>query len=395
MRSTNRIIGVIDHTWNSSHLYYARLASGACAKKHGYDVIAATDTRLLPQNRLAGVLYRYRLKEEEAHFNALAKRGVPMVMLNSPLDEIPSVNANFLTGTIEAIQHLKDLGRTKTAYIKGHPQLPTADDLFTAFRKALAHCGLNLQTNLIVEADFGYEKARTQTLELLRREPAIDSILCCSDRAAMGAIHAVKQFGARVPEDIAIIGLGNMPEIQEVSDHPLTTIADPLYFEAYRATAKLIDIINHRDANVHNEFLDTILIKRQTTLGSEYKDPILDASLSAESGSLDYLLSLGGSIEREARERLQRKLKQSESEGSAALELCEATLLEAVSIGFDANLAHDLIRQLNARNDQANQSGETLAPLESELYRISCNEITRYDGTREICNWSSNRFSNL
>ncbi|MGK0237347.1 MAG: hypothetical protein ACI92G_000806 [Candidatus Pelagisphaera sp.] len=322
---------------------------------------------------MAGVLYRYRIKEEEAALNELPKLGIPMVMLNSPLDSIPSVNANFLSGTIEAIQHLKELGRTNIAYIKANPKLPAANERFTAFKKALTHCELELQSNLLAEADFGYDTARIETLELLRKEPSINAIICCSDRAAMGAIHAAKQLGARIPDDIAIISLGNLPEIQELSDHPLTTIADSLYVEAYRATTKLIDIINNRDNEPHTEFIDTRLIKRQTTLGSNYRAPSLDVCLSAENGSLDYLLSVGASLDRYSRARLQKQIGNVKDTDPEALSKCESIILEAVRLGYDANLAHDIIRKLTTKSEQLANNPKKLSSIEDKLYEISCN----------------------
>jgi LacI family transcriptional regulator len=45
---------------------------------------------------------------------------------------------------------------------------------------------------------------------LLRRNPRPDGVFCYNDPLAIGAIDAILEAGLRVPEDIAVIGCGNL-----------------------------------------------------------------------------------------------------------------------------------------------------------------------------------------
>jgi LacI family transcriptional regulator len=46
--------------------------------------------------------------------------------------------------------------------------------------------------------------------QLLALKPRPDGVFCYNDPMAIGAIHAILDAGLRVPEDIAVIGSGNL-----------------------------------------------------------------------------------------------------------------------------------------------------------------------------------------
>jgi LacI family transcriptional regulator len=56
-----------------------------------------------------------------------------------------------------------------------------------------------------MEAD-GYQAMRT----LLALDPPIDAVFAANDPAAIGAMKAIWEAGLRVPEDIAVVGAGDI-----------------------------------------------------------------------------------------------------------------------------------------------------------------------------------------
>jgi LacI family transcriptional regulator len=46
--------------------------------------------------------------------------------------------------------------------------------------------------------------------DLLRSKPRPDGVFCYSDPTAMGAMDAILEAGLSVPDDIAVIGCGNL-----------------------------------------------------------------------------------------------------------------------------------------------------------------------------------------
>jgi LacI family transcriptional regulator len=45
---------------------------------------------------------------------------------------------------------------------------------------------------------------------LLQQNPIPDGVVCFNDPVAIGAMRAVLHSGLRVPEDVAIVGAGNI-----------------------------------------------------------------------------------------------------------------------------------------------------------------------------------------
>ena len=65
----------------------------------------------------------------------------------------------------------------------------------------------------------GYDAMRT----LLEQTEHPDAVFCYSDLLAVGAIRAARELGRRIPEDIAVIGCGNLP-ISAYLEVPLSSI---------------------------------------------------------------------------------------------------------------------------------------------------------------------------
>ncbi len=45
---------------------------------------------------------------------------------------------------------------------------------------------------------------------LLRLDAHPDGVSCCNDNIAMGAMRAILEAGLRIPQDIAVVGCGNV-----------------------------------------------------------------------------------------------------------------------------------------------------------------------------------------
>ena len=50
-----------------------------------------------------------------------------------------------------------------------------------------------------------------------------DAVFAASDLIAIGAMHALKEAGLRVPEDVAVVGFDGTP-MSRFSNPPLTTV---------------------------------------------------------------------------------------------------------------------------------------------------------------------------
>jgi LacI family transcriptional regulator len=82
------------------------------------------------------------------------------------------------------------------------------------YREALTRAGHAIPDSYIICKAHGDEASDVSGYEamqsLLELEPPIDGVFCFNDPMAMGAMKAIVERGKRIPEDIAIIGCGNL-----------------------------------------------------------------------------------------------------------------------------------------------------------------------------------------
>jgi DNA-binding LacI/PurR family transcriptional regulator len=93
-----------------------------------------------------------------------------------------------------------------------------------SYQRALTEHGLPA-SGMLIQDDAGSsrEKAYHKTAALLGLSERPTAILAASDIAAVSAIWAIRDGGLRVPDDMAVIGVGNIPE-GGITRPPLTTV---------------------------------------------------------------------------------------------------------------------------------------------------------------------------
>jgi len=84
----------------------------------------------------------------------------------------------------------------------------------------------------------GYHAMQT----LLHRRLRPDGVVCFSDPVAAGAIKAIQDAGLRVPEDVAVVGAGNV-QFSALLSIPLTTVDLQTEQFGRRAAGLLLELI--------------------------------------------------------------------------------------------------------------------------------------------------------
>jgi LacI family transcriptional regulator len=130
----------------------------------------------------------------------------------------PGLAANFVgvddkrVGEL-ATGHLVEAGCRSIAHIRG-PEVSTALGRLAGYRRVLARHGLGMPPGYIVSPrssdDAGDRSGYEAMKRLLELRPLPDGVFCYNDPAAMGTLRAILESGLRVPQDIALIGCGNV-----------------------------------------------------------------------------------------------------------------------------------------------------------------------------------------
>ena len=155
----------------------------------------------------------------------LTKQGTTLVMIDR--DDHASVKCHrVLTDDDQvgqlATSHLLDLGRRAIAHIAG-PPIAHARRREKGWREALRARGMKIADDWVVRGGFMESDGYRVMKRLLTVRPRIDAVFAANDPAAIGAMKAIWEAGLRVPDDIAIVGVGDIA-LGDLLRVPLTTV---------------------------------------------------------------------------------------------------------------------------------------------------------------------------
>jgi len=150
-------------------------------------------------------------------FRQIEEQKVPYILLDRRLSGLEANYIGVDDGAVGALatEHLIEQGCRFIAHIRG-PEVSTAQGRLEGYRRTLTSYNLTPLPGHIVTLgasgdhrgeDGGYQAAQ----RLLAVQPRPDGIFCFNDPSAMGAMRAILDAGLRIPEDIAVIGCGNLP----------------------------------------------------------------------------------------------------------------------------------------------------------------------------------------
>jgi len=208
------------------HPFFAEVAqslSGALRKAGYYLIISASEedpaleereVEQLLARRLDAVLLASARSTVELFFR-IEKSKTPYILIDR---NFPGINSNFVGTNDElagelATEHLIKSGCKQVAHIRGPENSPGMGRL-AGYMKALGRAGLHLHEGYVASGQMVDKESRQcgfdAMRQLLKLKPRPDGVFCFNDPLAMGAMDCILDAGLRIPEDIAVIGCGNL-----------------------------------------------------------------------------------------------------------------------------------------------------------------------------------------
>lgn len=264
------------------HTFFAELARGVSARlrKESYQLILASAEeepeleRLQIEHLLArGVdaLLIASCQHSAAGFKSLASSKIPHVLIDR---FIPRFSAHFV-GTNDvaagrmATEHLIQLGRKRIAHIggelistsigrlKGYKEALNANHLpfrpeYVAIRSRLEEAGIQIGANAMGD--------------LLRLKNPPDAVFCYNDLTAVGAIHCLLANKLRVPQDVAVIGCGNL-RLSEYLEVSLSTIDQSTQLQGEEAAGLALSLITGGNKKAKHLLIEPTVIARASSFG--------------------------------------------------------------------------------------------------------------------------------
>ncbi len=178
--------------------------------------------------------------------------------------QIPSVDGDSADGGFQAVNYLAKLGHERIAFLNGPANSKYSIERLAGYRKALAKNRLPLRKEWIYEFDASQEGGYEGMGKFLAASEVPTATLVINDYSAMGALRAAKEMGYRVPEDVSIIGYGDVP-LASMTQPPLTTIRSPYQDMGHEAAHMLIKLIHGKRLSQKHLVLPVELIVRKST----------------------------------------------------------------------------------------------------------------------------------
>jgi LacI family transcriptional regulator len=188
--------------------------------------------------------------------------GIPFVRRDYlPGSKVAWVGFDQVYASQLAIDYLLKMGHHRIAeitpprhYHNGHWRHQGAVD-------TLAQHGLALAAT--VEGDYTIQSGYTGAMALLDSQVDFTAVVAGTDKMALGAIHAFRERGLSVPEDISIIGFDNA-EVAAFTYPPMTTVEFKFDKQDEIVVKYLIELINDPEIELHQRILTPSLVIRDS-----------------------------------------------------------------------------------------------------------------------------------
>lgn len=197
--------------------------------------------RHLAEMRVQGVLLT-SVDDSRVDLSALQSTGARTVLLGDPKagTGAPSINIDQRRSGYLAARHLLASGRRHLVFAGGPRARHLLEERVEGVRAAIAESSHPEATFHRIDADAQLAHERMgHAQEILATAPRTDGVICANDVIAIGLVNNFHRLGARVPDDVAVVGHDG---IQATADAavPITTIRQPLEGIAEHARELLI-----------------------------------------------------------------------------------------------------------------------------------------------------------
>lgn len=260
---------------NLTDFTFASVIEGAEveARKHDYFLLSSSASDPESFHALVDELVRHRRVDGLIVINPYADnrykyipQDFPLVFVGASAHEknICSVSLDDEKVAYEATNHLLSLGHTQVALVTGPMEEDCSQDRTAGYRRALEEAGLGFDETMVIEGDWSATSGQAALLSFLELGRIPTAVFAQNDRMAMGVLRAARDADLKVPSQLAVIGVDDMP-LSSYFDPPLTTMQQDIPLIGQEATRMLLDIIQKRNPSLRELKISAKLVTRRST----------------------------------------------------------------------------------------------------------------------------------
>ncbi|HHT06340.1 MAG TPA: LacI family transcriptional regulator [Hydrogenispora sp.] len=279
VNQTTKIIGVVMPGMaeqSLQHPFYPELLGGiaSMANNQGYKILLANvstvdeEREMVKELTFGGITEGIILltsRDDNPTVDQLVKNGFPFVVIGRT--ENPYVNwvdnDNFLIG-YQLATHFIEQGHQEIAFLGYSPGYMVTRDRLNGYKKALQEHNIPFDPALVIESKFISDNGYDLMKQILVKEKRPTGVIACDDLLAFGAIRAIHEAGLRVPEDIAVAGINNVP-LADYYNPPLTSVKINAFSLGTKAFEMLRTIMGSEIQSYNRAIIPAELVVRSST----------------------------------------------------------------------------------------------------------------------------------
>jgi LacI family transcriptional regulator, galactose operon repressor len=278
--SRSSLIGIV--VPDLMHSYFAEICRGveSRARPAGYqNLICSTDEETEKEkaeieallSRTDGLIVASAFQPREIKFyRRLVTEGARIVLIDRVLDGLrcSAVTTDDVRVGEIATEHLIKLGHRKIGFLRG-TEVSTSVQRLEGYTRALAKHRLRFNQALVRDCGFTESAGHGVMKDWIKEGTVPPAVFAANDPAAIGAMTALDEAGLKVPNDVALVGGGNI-HYGDMLRVPLTTVSWSKMMMGQAAAGLLLNLINGQKKTQKREqiIVEPELIVRQSCGGA-------------------------------------------------------------------------------------------------------------------------------
>jgi LacI family transcriptional regulator len=260
--------------------FFTTLAQGVetAAREAGISLLLAnSDEREDEEQRLVPMLLQRQVDgllvvpagSGEATIRICRSRSVPLVIVDRrpQLPGVDVVRADSEGGAFELGRLLVGLGHRQMTVLSGPVSVTTAVDRVAGFRRALEEAGVTSPG--VLHGAFSIDSGHEMAIRAMEGRPRPTALFATNNFLAIGVLHGLDELGLRVPEDVALVGMDDLPPAM-VSFPFLTVAAQPAVEIGRQSVSMLIGRLADPDGAPREVVLPTEIVIRRSSGRQSY-----------------------------------------------------------------------------------------------------------------------------
>lgn len=203
--------------------------------------------------------------QDSALLARLRAMGVPLVAVDASgaYPDVPSVDNDDRGGVALGVDYLISLGHRRIALLNDKLSTPFGREALAGYMQAHEQHDLVVAPWLLRTSDFSVASGRQAMAELLASKQRPTAVFAVDDETAVGAMQAIQEAGWRVPQDVSVVGMDDIPLAAAVRP-ALTTVRIDTEALGQRAAEMVLRVIDGTDPVSGHVVLPTQLVVRDS-----------------------------------------------------------------------------------------------------------------------------------